>query len=119
MKMSEQGMKLLHEREGRRTKAYRDSRGYWTIGLGHLLSTDKNADLSHVVWTQAQVEEEMKAQESSGGGGIGGMLARRMVKKDPPKPRALLLTMNHEFQEVATAGPTTDLEMPAGYKEKK
>lgn len=72
-----------------------------------------------IVKTQAQVEEEMKAQESSGGGGIGGMLARRMVKKDPPKPRALLLTMNHEFQEVATAVPTTDLEMPAGYKEKK
>jgi lysozyme len=57
MNMSEEGIKLLHEREGRRTKAYRDSQGYWTIGLGHLLSTDKNADFSHVVWTQEQVEE--------------------------------------------------------------
>jgi lysozyme len=57
MKMSEQGVALLHEREGRRTKAYRDSQGYWTIGLGHLLSMDKNADYSHLVWTQDQVEQ--------------------------------------------------------------
>ena len=61
----------------------------------------------------------MKAQEGSGGGGIGGMLARRIAKKDPPKPRALLFTLNHEFQEVATTVPPTDLEIPAGYKEKK
>lgn len=57
MNMSEQGMKLLHEREGRRTKAYRDSQGYWTIGLGHLLSSDKSADFSGLVWTQEEVEE--------------------------------------------------------------
>jgi lysozyme len=57
MNMSEQGMKLLHEREGRRTKAYRDSKGYWTIGLGHLLSRDVNSDFSSLVWTQDQVEK--------------------------------------------------------------
>ena len=72
-----------------------------------------------IVKTQAQVEEEMKSQESSGGGGIGGMLARRMAKKEPPKPRALVFTLNHEFQEVATTVPPTDLEIPAGFKEKK
>lgn len=57
MKMSTLGIKLLHAREGQRTKAYRDSKGYWTIGLGHLLSQDKDVDLSHVVWTQQQIEE--------------------------------------------------------------
>jgi hypothetical protein len=72
-----------------------------------------------IVKTQQQVEEEMKAQESSGGGGIGGMLARRIAKKEPPKPRALVFTLNHEFQEVATTVPATDVEIPAGFKEKK
>jgi hypothetical protein len=72
-----------------------------------------------IVKTAEQVEEEAKAQESSGGGGISGMLARRIAKKEPPKPRALVFTLNHEFQEVATTVPATDVEIPAGFKEKK
>lgn len=72
-----------------------------------------------IVKTQQQVDEEMKAQEDSGGGGIGGMLARRMAKKEPPKPRALVFTLNHEFQEVATTVPAADVEIPAGFKEKR
>ena len=35
MKMTEQGRKLLMEREGCRLKAYKDSVGVWTIGVGH------------------------------------------------------------------------------------
>lgn len=72
-----------------------------------------------IVKTAEQVEEETKAQEGSGGGGISGMLARRIAKKEPPKPRALLFTLNHEFQEVATTVPASDVELPAGFKEKK
>jgi hypothetical protein len=72
-----------------------------------------------IVKTAEQVEEETKAQESSGGGGISGMLARRIAKKEPPRPRALVFTLNHEFQEVATTVPATDVEIPAGFKEKK
>lgn len=64
MKMSELGIRLLHEREGRRTKAYRDSKGYWTIGLGHLLSKDVNADYSNLVWTQKQVEDAWLAAKA-------------------------------------------------------
>jgi hypothetical protein len=71
-----------------------------------------------VVKTPQQVEEEAKAQEGSGGGGIGGMLARRIAKKEPPKPRALVFTVNHEFQEVATTVPPADLQIPAGFKQK-
>ena len=33
MKMTEQGRKLLMEREGCRLKAYKDSVGVWTIGV--------------------------------------------------------------------------------------
>jgi hypothetical protein len=78
-----------------------------------------NTTTFEIVKSPAQVQEEMKAQENSGGGGISGMLARKMVKKEDPKPRALLFTMMHEYQEVATTVPPADLEIPAGYKEKK
>lgn len=35
MKISSQGLKALSAREGIRTHAYRDTRGIWTIGVGH------------------------------------------------------------------------------------
>lgn len=35
MRMSDHGRKLLMEREGCRLKAYKDSVGVWTIGVGH------------------------------------------------------------------------------------
>lgn len=35
MKTSTNGRRLLRKEEGVRTKAYRDSRGIWTIGVGH------------------------------------------------------------------------------------
>jgi hypothetical protein len=58
-------------------------------------------------------------EKSSGGGGIGGMLARKMVKRDPPKARATVFTAEHEFQDIASSVAATDLEIPAGFKEKK
>jgi lysozyme len=36
MKTSAKGIKLIEQREGVRHGAYRDSRGLWTIGVGHL-----------------------------------------------------------------------------------
>ena len=36
MKTSPKGVKLIEQREGVRLGAYRDSRGLWTIGVGHL-----------------------------------------------------------------------------------
>ncbi len=60
---------------------------------------------------------EQDSQQNSGGG-VGGMLARRMMKKDT-KPRTLVFTSTHETLEVATTVAPTDLEMPAGFKEKK
>ena len=35
MKMTDRGRKLLMEREGCKLKAYKDSVGVWTIGVGH------------------------------------------------------------------------------------
>lgn len=36
MKTSANGIKLIEQREGVRHGAYKDSRGLWTIGVGHL-----------------------------------------------------------------------------------
>lgn len=35
MKLSLKGIQLLVKREGIRTKAYKDTKGIWTIGIGH------------------------------------------------------------------------------------
>lgn len=35
MKLSDPGVKMIEEREGLRTTAYKDSVGVWTIGIGH------------------------------------------------------------------------------------
>ena len=64
---------------------------------------------------------QMEAGDSQGnsGGGLGGMLARKMMKKGDPKPRTTILTMQHEFLEISNTVAPADLEIPAGYKEKK
>jgi hypothetical protein len=72
-----------------------------------------------VVKTPEQVTQEKEAQQGSGGGGLGGMLTRKMMKKEDPKPRALILTLNHEYQEVSNAVAPADIELPAGFKQKK
>lgn len=60
-----------------------------------------------------------QAQSGSGGGGLSGMLARRMARKGDDKPRATIFTSVSETLEIATAVPAADLEIPAGFKEKK
>jgi len=69
-----------------------------------------------------QSTEAMKnasSQGSSSSGGLGGMLARKMIKKEDPKQRATIFTSQHEVLEVATSVAPADLEIPAGFKEKK
>ncbi len=51
MKTSDEGLTLLMEREGVRNKAYQDSVGVWTIGVGHT-GPEVHAGL---VWTDEEV----------------------------------------------------------------
>ena len=51
-----QAMKFIEQREGRRLDAYRDSAGYWTIGVGHLVTKDKNAPRPPSI-THAEADE--------------------------------------------------------------
>lgn len=56
MKTSEQGLQLLIEREGKRNKAYKDSVGVWTIGVGH---TGPEVQPG-LVWTDEQVMDALR-----------------------------------------------------------
>lgn len=53
MKLSEKGKAVLIEREGKRRKAYLDSKGIPTIGVGH---TGPNVYIG-LVWTDQQIED--------------------------------------------------------------
>ncbi len=58
--------------------------------------------------------------EKSSGGGLGGMLARKMAKKDNnASPRSMIFTSTHEVQEVSTSVAPSDIDIPAGFNEKK
>jgi lysozyme len=54
--MTEQGRKLLMDREGCRLKAYKDSVGVWTIGVGHTSAAGPQKVRSGDQITQAQAE---------------------------------------------------------------
>ena len=56
MKLSDSGARLLIEREAKRNKAYLDSKGIPTIGVGH---TGPEVKIG-LVWTDAQVMEAFK-----------------------------------------------------------
>ena len=44
--------------EGREPRAYKDSLGYWTIGVGHLLPP---GDHDGLVWTDEQIDAALEA----------------------------------------------------------
>jgi lysozyme len=50
---------LISGFEGKRHKAYRDSKGLWTIGVGHLIKSSEQWML-HTVLTDQQVEDLFK-----------------------------------------------------------
>jgi lysozyme len=55
--ISNQGLKFLIASEGFKTKAYKDSKGKWTIGVGHLIDLNKERHLLTATLTRAQVEQ--------------------------------------------------------------
>jgi GH24 family phage-related lysozyme (muramidase) len=57
MKMSAGGRALLIQREGFRTKAYRDTVGVWTIGVGHTSAAGAPDVTPGLVVTKAEVDE--------------------------------------------------------------
>lgn len=71
------------------------------------------------VFEAVKSKEEMSQQtQQNSGSGLGGMLARKMMKKDD-KSRATIFTINTETLEVSKDVAAEDLQIPAGFKEKK
>jgi hypothetical protein len=73
-----------------------------------------------MVFESVRSKEQMaqQAPAGGGGGGIGGMLAGRLMKRDR-QARATVFTLNTETLEISQNVSTTDLEIPAGFKERK
>lgn len=61
MNISPKGLALTRQSEGCKLSAYRDPAGLWTIGTGHLLSSDKGADYSGLTWTQEQADAALES----------------------------------------------------------
>jgi hypothetical protein len=80
------------------------------------------ASTTTVEGVKSKEEAAQQTSESSpkSVGGLGGMLARKMAKKDENAnaTRATIFTAEHEVQEVQTAVAASDLDIPAGFKQK-
>jgi hypothetical protein len=70
---------------------------------------------------EMMAQQQTESQSNTSAGGLAGRLARRIQKKDEgdAKPRSLVFTAEHEVQEVSTSVAATDVDLPAGFKEKK
>lgn len=55
MKVSTAGLNAIMQREGSRSTAYRDSRGIWTIGVGHT-GPEVREGLS---WSEVQIKDAL------------------------------------------------------------
>lgn len=58
--MSPQGIALLKELEGVERKAYRDTAGLWTIGVGHLIKPNEQ-DLLTATLTDEEIDQLLRA----------------------------------------------------------
>ena len=64
MKVNQRGLDLFREWEGLETKAYMDSGGTWTIGIGHLLTRAERTSGKIVIGTTAvDYREELTEQQ--------------------------------------------------------
>ncbi len=57
MKTSRKGVQFITEAEGFKTKAYKDSKGLWTIGVGHLINLTTEKYLLTKVLTIQEVND--------------------------------------------------------------
>jgi len=60
MAIAKSTLDFIIKEEGARNKAYKDSKGLWTIGVGHLIKADEQ-HLINTTLTDAQVEDLLKS----------------------------------------------------------
>ena len=87
-----------------------------------MVTVESVKSAEQVAAEQKQGEESKPTSSGTVGGFLGG-LARRAAKKDEaaagPKARATFMTTTSEVLSVATTVATTDVAVPAGFKEAK
>ena len=59
MAIAKSTLDFITKEEGARNKAYKDSKGLWTIGVGHLIKSDEQ-HLINATLTDQQVEELLR-----------------------------------------------------------
>jgi lysozyme len=59
MAIAKSTLDFITKEEGARTKAYKDTKGLWTIGVGHLIKDDEK-DLINATLTNDQVEDLLR-----------------------------------------------------------
>ena len=59
MAIAQSTLAFITKEEGARNKAYKDSKGLWTIGVGHLIKADEQ-HLLNATLTDQQVEELLR-----------------------------------------------------------
>lgn len=88
MKTSDQGRRLLTQREGVRLKAYKDSVGIWTIGVGHTAAAGAPNPVPGMTITAAACEQ---------------ILIRDLVLYEQAIARALKVPLGqHEFDALVS-----------------
>lgn len=69
MELSDRGLAFLIEREGLKLRAYRDSAGIWTIGVGHVIRPTDSDDPEHLAIDEAKarvwLREDVKVAEQA------------------------------------------------------
>jgi len=60
MAIAQSTLAFITKEEGARNKAYKDSKGLWTIGVGHLIKSDEQ-HLLNATLTDEQVEELLRS----------------------------------------------------------
>lgn len=60
MAIAKSTLDFITKEEGARNKAYKDSKGLWTIGVGHLIKADEQ-HLINATLTDEQVEDLLKS----------------------------------------------------------
>jgi lysozyme len=60
MAIAESTLAFIEKEEGAKNKAYKDTKGLWTIGVGHLIK-DSEKDLINATLTDDQVKELLKS----------------------------------------------------------
>lgn len=88
MKTSAKGRALIEQREGVRLKAYLDSVGIWTIGVGHTSAAGPPHVVPGLVITKEQCDE---------------ILSRDLGKFEDAVEKAVIVTMaDHEFDALVS-----------------